>query len=145
MPSFVLSSGLASPAESAAYLADKLRFHTDAADLALDLLAQEPQIVALDTRKPAAYATGHIPGAISFPHVTMTVESTAALDRDKVYVCYCDGIGCNGSTWGAFKMASLGFQVKELLGGLDFWVRDGHPLSTGPEPGQLTSIIQCQC
>jgi len=42
-------------------------------------------------------------------------------------VTYCDGIGCNASTKGALDMAKLGFNVKELIGGLDWWKRDGHP------------------
>ncbi|STQ91862.1 rhodanese-like domain-containing protein [Iodobacter fluviatilis] len=144
--SAVKSSGLASPAESAAYLAEKLRFHTDAADLASDLYAQHSEIVALDTRSSEAYERGHIPGAISFPHRLMDEASTARLDRSKVYVCYCDGIGCNGSTWGSYKLAKLGFMVKELIGGLDFWQRDGHPIALGAEAGVLAGGgIECDC
>jgi hypothetical protein len=29
-------------------------------------------------------------------------------------------------TKGAFKMSKLGFRMKELIGGLDWWKRDGH-------------------
>lgn len=56
----------------------------------------------------------------------MTEESTKNLDRNILYVTYCDGIGCNASTKGALKMAELGFKVKELIGGLDWWKRDGY-------------------
>ena len=49
----------------------------------------------------------------------MNSETTARLDRGKVYVVYRDGIGCNASTKGAYKLARLGFRTKELLGGLD--------------------------
>ena len=48
-------------------------------------------------------------------------------DRGGLVVTYCDGIGCNASTKGALKMAELGFRTKELIGGLDWWKRDGHP------------------
>jgi rhodanese-related sulfurtransferase len=44
-----------------------------------------------------------------------------------VYVIYCDGIGCNASTKGVYKLSLLEFRAKELLGGLDWWQRDGHP------------------
>ncbi|SMB42821.1 Sulfurtransferase (fragment) [Serratia proteamaculans] len=27
--------------------------------------------------------------------------------------------------------------MKELIGGLDFWLRDGHPLATGEQSGSL--------
>ena len=80
---------------------------------------------------------GHIPGAVSFPHREMSAETTAQLDRSKVYVVYCDGIGCNASTKGAYKLARLGFRTKELLGGIDWWRRDGHPVAASHEPGSL--------
>ena len=56
----------------------------------------------------------------------MSEETTKDLDKSKMYVTYCDGIGCNASTKGAVNLAKLGFNVKELLGGLDWWKRDGY-------------------
>jgi rhodanese-related sulfurtransferase len=67
----------------------------------------------------------------------MNAETVASLDRSKVYVVYCDGIGCNASSKGAYKLALLGFRTKELLGGLDWWRRDGHPVMVSHEPGSL--------
>lgn len=134
--------------ESAEWLSKKLAWYADAWDLAEDLSRGVEAIVVIDTRSAEAYRLGHICGAISFPHRTMTPESTAQLDRSKVYVTYCDGIGCNGSTKGAWKLACAGFRVKELIGGLDFWQRDNHPLVKGNEPGSwpLTVILSdCGC
>jgi hypothetical protein len=37
-----------------------------------------------------------------------------------------EGARDNGSTKGAVNMLKLGFRVKELIGGLDWWKRDGH-------------------
>jgi rhodanese-related sulfurtransferase len=54
----------------------------------------------IDARSCDAYAAGHIPGAVSFPHREMCAETTARLDRSKVYVVYCDGIGCNAINQG---------------------------------------------
>lgn len=133
--SAVLEFGIPEPYEMAAAMLDTLRVHTDSWDLSVDLAAGCPDIVVIDARSRESYAAGHIPGAVSFPHREMSSQSTAALDRDKVYVVYCDGIGCNGSTKGAFKLSRLGFRVKELLGGLDWWRRDGHPVEAGAEPG----------
>ena len=48
----------------------------------------------------------------------------------------------------AFKLARLGFTVKEMLGGLDFWIRDGQPVATGPERGAMPAArpaIECAC
>ena len=108
------------------YYEAKLRYEIDSWDLHEALNSKEVPVV-LDTRSPDAYAAEHIPGAISLPHRQMDRQSTARLDRSRLYVTYCDGIGCNASTKGALKMAKLGFRVKELLGGLDWWKRDGHP------------------
>ena len=56
----------------------------------------------------------------------MSPETTRHVDKNALVVTYCDGIGCNGSTKGAVNMLKLGFRVKELMGGLDWWKRDGH-------------------
>jgi rhodanese-related sulfurtransferase len=72
----------------------------------------------------------------------MSAETTSGLDRGKVYVVYCDGIGCNASTKGSHKLARLGFRTKELLGGLDWWSRDGHPVMTSLEPGRLHAAAE---
>ncbi len=109
---------------------DKLRYETDSWDLN-EAMQNDERVVVIDARSPKAFAEGHIPGAINFPHRTMNEDSTANLDRDPLYVTYCDGIGCNASTKGALNMARLGFRVKELMGGLDWWKRDGYPTETG--------------
>lgn len=81
-----------------------------------------------------------------FSRGATTASTTAVLDRNLVYVCYCDGIGCNGSTQGAYKLASLGFEVKELIGGLHWWRQDGFAVATGSEPGVLLEGgIACAC
>ncbi len=107
------------------HYSDKLEFETDSWDLQ-DALGKGEKIVVIDARSSESFKKEHIPGAISFPHRTMNAESTRSLDRAALYVVYCDGIGCNASTKGAFNMAKLGFRVKELIGGLDWWKRDGY-------------------
>jgi rhodanese-related sulfurtransferase len=73
----------------------------------------------------------------------MNIESTKDLDKDKLYVVYCDGIGCNASTKGAMNMLSLGFNVKELMGGLDWWKKDGYQTEgSGANPGE---DLHCAC
>jgi rhodanese-related sulfurtransferase len=118
-----------------------LRAYTDAADVAEDLAAGAP-IQVIDARRAEAYAKAHIPGAISFPHRTMDAESVKRLPRDVLIVTYCDGIGCNASTKAAYKLAGFGFSVKELIGGLDFWIRDGLPVESGAAP---EGAIRCGC
>jgi rhodanese-related sulfurtransferase len=101
----------------------KLEFEIDSWDLKVAREAGE-NVTVIDARGPKAYAQEHIAGAINIPHGKMTAAFTA---RASLVVTYCDGIGCNGSTKGALRMTELGFRTKELIGGLDWWKRDGHP------------------
>jgi len=107
------------------HYSDKLEFEIDSWDLraALD---QGEKIVVIDARSAQGYAEEHIAGAVNMPYRTMNEQSTRELDRSVLYVTYCDGIGCNASTKGALNLARLGFRVKELMGGLDWWKRDGY-------------------
>ncbi|TJZ75650.1 rhodanese-like domain-containing protein [Chitiniphilus eburneus] len=107
------------------HYANKLAYEIDAWDLSEALRAGQ-DVIVVDARSPSAYAREHIPGAINLPHRSMDHATTAHLDRATLYVSYCDGIGCNASTKGAYKLAQLGFTVKELMGGLDWWKRDGY-------------------
>lgn len=104
----------------------KLEFEIDSWDLKVAREAGEP-ITVIDARPRPAFAREHIPGAISLPHREMNAETTRAIDRKTLVVTYCDGIGCNASTKGALRMTELGFRTRELIGGLDWWKRDGHP------------------
>ncbi|MFF6901546.1 rhodanese-like domain-containing protein [Streptomyces hydrogenans] len=109
-----------------AYYQAKLAYETDSADLR-DALAAGQDLVVVDGRSSESYAAEHIPGAISIPHRSISQDSLAGLSKAPLYVTYCDGIGCNASTKTAIKLATAGFRVKELIGGLDWWKRDGHP------------------
>lgn len=62
-----------------------------------------------------------------------------------IIVTYCDGIGCNGSTKAALKLTALGFQVKEMLGGLDWWQRDGYAVVTAAEPAAPPPLARVKC
>ena len=119
--------------DAAQHFRDKLAFETDAWDLNKMRRTSE-KVIVVDARSESAFAGGHIPGAVSFPHRKMSRESTGHLERDALYVTYCDGIGCNASTKCALKLAELGFHVKELIGGIDWWKRDGYPTETALVP-----------
>jgi rhodanese-related sulfurtransferase len=114
--------------EQLQHYADKLAYETDAWDLQEALRAGE-HIIVIDARAPQAFEDEHIPGAINLPHRSMSVETAGHLEQAALVVTYCDGIGCNASTKAALNMTRLGFRVKELIGGLDWWKRDGHPTS----------------
>ena len=121
---------------------DKLDFEIDPSDL-YNALDHGEKILPVDTRQSFAYDKEHIPGAINLPYREMDENSTKQLDKSLIYVCYCDGIGCNASTKGALKMTKLGFKVKELIGGIEWWKFDGYA-TEGIEYSQGL-IIKCAC
>ena len=122
---------------------NKLAFEMDPSDL-FDALNNNEKVIALDTRKPLGFQQEHIPTAINIPHREMNEESTKHLDKGVLYITYCDGIGCNASTKGALNMAKLGFSVKELIGGIEWWKLDGYA-TEGTMADTTGSKIQCAC
>ncbi|HJV39637.1 MAG TPA: rhodanese-like domain-containing protein [Geothrix sp.] len=136
----------AHPDSMAAGFLAKLAHATDPSDVAVDLENGVNGFIVVDARTPEAYFDGHVPGAINFPHRAMNAASTAHLSKELVYVTYCDGIGCNASTKAAYKLAALGFKVKEMLGGLDWWIRDGYAVEVGAETVRVSGDgIRCGC
>ncbi|QBA21932.1 rhodanese-like domain-containing protein [Chryseobacterium indologenes] len=120
----------------------KLMYEMDPSDL-YDVFQNSTEYIAVDTRKSNGYSKEHIPSAINLPHREMTEESTRHLDKSKIYVCYCDGIGCNASTKGALKMTQLGFKVMELIGGIEWWKFDGYA-TEGTDPTNGSAFV-CSC
>jgi rhodanese-related sulfurtransferase len=127
--------------EQMKYYEDKLKYEIDSWDLNESL--KDSKTVVIDARASNAYEKEHIPMSINIPHRTMNEETTKHLDKNILYVTYCDGIGCNASTKGALNMTKLGFKVKELLGGLDWWIRDGY--ETKGISGKASKNIECGC
>ena len=117
--------------EALSFFYNKLCYETDPADVYADVQDGEPDFVVIDARSHESYLREHVPGAINMPHKEMNMISTANLPKEKLMVVYCDGIGCNASTKGSAKLISLGFRAKEMMGGIDWWKRDGYPVETG--------------
>jgi len=111
--------------EQIKYYENKLAFEMDASDL-FNAMKTGENIIPIDARRDFGFRAEHIPDAINIPHREMNEESTKQLDKQTIYVTYCDGIGCNASTKGALNMAKLGFKVKELLGGIEWLKFDGY-------------------
>ncbi|GAA3812992.1 rhodanese-like domain-containing protein [Streptomyces phyllanthi] len=150
----VLRVAPASPATAAAYFRASLTFHTDVSDVAAALATDgDPGFVLLDSRSAQAWDQGHIPGAVHLPTALVPEQAGQLLDRSVPVVTYCWGPGCDGATRAALALAELGFQVKEMLGGFEYWVREGFAYETwegreqrGPDP--LTAPVDagnCGC
>jgi len=124
------------------YYENKLKFEIDPADLFVAMNNGE-KVLAVDARSTTSFDAEHIPGAVNIPHATMTSENTKYLDRDVLFVIYCDGIGCNGSTKGALNMTRLGLKVKELIGGIEWWKSGGY--ATEGEKASQGLEVKCAC
>jgi rhodanese-related sulfurtransferase len=101
----------------------RLAVETDVSDVA----AARDGLVLIDARSAEAYEAGHLPGAINLPHATIDEEAVAALP-DGQLVAYCWGPACNGAVKACRRLAELGRPAKEMLGGFEYWQRDGHPV-----------------
>jgi rhodanese-related sulfurtransferase len=112
----------ASPEEANAHFARRLAFETDCADVARDVRLGVTPYTIVDVRSPEQYAAGHVPGAVNAP------SGLRADLPDGVLVVYCWGPGCNGADIAAARLTAQGRQVKTMLGGFEYWVREGQPV-----------------
>lgn len=115
------------------HFAARLAFETDPSDVRAAQLAGE-RITLVDVRGDGPWAQGRIEGAIHLPHREIAQRAAAEVPRDAPVVVYCWGPGCNGGTRGALAFARLGYEVREMIGGFEYWAREGLPLvdASGP-------------
>ncbi|PRY29131.1 rhodanese-like domain-containing protein [Umezawaea tangerina] len=131
----------ADPEAAAAFFAAELAFEADPDDVVRDLESGDTKgFLLVETRGAQAFAHARIPGAVNLPYAEMSAESTEDLDRDTVYVCYCESFQCNAATKGALRLARLGFKVKRLAGGITAWRAAGYPVE-----GDGVEGVTCAC
>src|SRR4051794_25964731 len=107
------------------HFAGRLAFETDVADVAAALREEDHGLVLIDSRSGEAYAAGHLPGALNLPRPYAPAGLPGGL-----LVVYCWGPACNGATKAARELASLGRPVKEMIGGFEYWLREGHAVES---------------
>jgi len=120
------------PADSikaAQHFQSLLEFETDCWDVHAALSGGEADFVVLDVRSVDAYRRGHVAGALSRPHATITAETMSQYPVDTVFVVYCAGPHCNGAQRAAIRLAHLGRPVKLMIGGITGWLDEGFELS----------------
>jgi rhodanese-related sulfurtransferase len=136
-PGHTPAPGYGSPAAAAAYFAAALAFHTDVSDVAAALAAGgDPGFTLVDSRSAESWEQGHIPGALHLPTARIPGHAAELLDRDRPVVVHCWGPGCNGALRAALALATLGYQVKEMLGGIEYWIREGFAYETAEGPAR---------
>ena len=110
-----------------AHFAAKLRYETDASDVAEALAAGE-RIALVDTRSHAAWHQGHAVGALHIPRAQVPDRAPLEIAIDTPVVVYCWSPGCNGADKTALEFAKLGYEVKLMIGGFEYWAREGYPI-----------------
>jgi len=89
-----------------------------------------PGFVLLDSRGEDAWRQGHVPGALHLPTDDIPDRAGELLDINVPVITYCWGPGCNGATRAALALAQLGYRVKEMIGGIEYWTREGFAVQT---------------
>ncbi|KAA0598919.1 MULTISPECIES: rhodanese-like domain-containing protein [Azospirillum] len=128
MTSLVTEIPAAPSEDAAAHFAKRLSFETDCWDVHESLKSGSPDFVLLDVRGPAAYARGHVPGALNLPHGKMTERRMEEWPEGTLFVVYCAGPHCNGADRAALRLARLGRPVKLMIGGVTGWTDEGFAL-----------------
>lgn len=148
-----LRQPLAQPADAVTFFAAKLTFQTDVSDVHAALETGSPGFVLVDSRGSASWHQGRIPGALHLPTAEIPDRASSALDPAVPVITYCWGPGCDGATRAALALAGLGFRVKEMIGGIEYWIREGFPVETDAgvvrqSPDPLTApggTVACDC
>lgn len=130
-----MCSSLFSMTDALAYFSAKLALETDASDVYAAQRAGET-LVLVDVRGADAWAQGRVPGAVHMPYREIAERAPAELDPTIPVVVYCWSPGCNAGAKGALEFARLGYRVREMIGGYEYWVREGQPTENdgGPLP-----------
>jgi len=123
------------------YFSAKLRHETDASDVYAAQKAGK-SLVLVDVRSEEAWAQGRILGAVHMPYSEIAQRAPAELDPAVPVVVYCWSPGCNAGAKGAVEFAKLGYSVREMIGGYEYWVREGQPIEN--DEGTLARVFDPQ-
>ena len=134
------------------FFAAKLAHETDPSDVHAARQRGE-NLVVVDSRGAASWHQGRVSGAVHLPTADIAQRAAELLPAGSEVVVYCWGPGCNGSTRAALALSRLGYRVKEMIGGFEYWAREGLPVETDEGVGARTpdpltapvSAITCDC
>lgn len=141
-PASVSPLTAAEQAAAVAHFAAKLRFETDAADVVTALAAGE-RLALVDTRNLASWNQGHARGAIHMPRLEVVERAPREIPIDMPVVVYCWSPGCNGADKAALEFAKLGYEVRLMIGGFEYWAREGYAVddASGPVERPLDPLV----
>ncbi|NYD55657.1 rhodanese-like domain-containing protein [Microbacterium pseudoresistens] len=113
--------------DRAAFFTAKLDAETDGSDVYVAQRAGE-ELYVVDVRSDEAWAQGRVAGAIHMHYSEIAARAPQEIPTDARVVVYCWSPGCNAGAKGALEFAKLGYDVREMIGGFEYWVREGYPV-----------------
>lgn len=124
------------------YFAAKLAHETDPSDVYAAQQAGEGFIL-VDVRSRDAWDQGHALGAVHMPYREIAARAPRELEAGVPVVVYCWSPGCNAGAKGAVEFAKLGYAVREMIGGFEYWAREGLPVESadGPLPRIFDPLV----
>lgn len=123
------------------FFSAKLAHETDASDVYAAQKSGE-DFVLVDVRGDEAWAQGRIAGAIHMPYAQIARRAATEIAPGTQVVVYCWSPGCNAGAKGALEFSRLGYPVKEMIGGYEYWVREGQPAEN--DRGPLPRVFDAQ-
>lgn len=119
--------------QAADFFTHELEFKTNPHGVKAVVDGKVKNVTIVDLRTAQDFAKGHIPGAINVPwdqHKSFDDNETrfSELRKDGYNYVYCYELLCNLGQKAAKKFASLGYPVKEMVGGFDEWEKKGLPI-----------------
>jgi rhodanese-related sulfurtransferase len=118
------------PAEAVTFFSGRLTVQADVSDVHASMESGSPGFVLVDSRATEAWEQGHVTGAVHLPTADIPARAAELLDPTVPVITYCWGPGCDGATRAALALAQLGYRVKEMIGGIEYWIREGFPVET---------------
>lgn len=107
-------------------MADPAQFH--------DMISADSAATLIDARKHDEYSAGHLKGAmlINWLDTENFKQEAAKLDKSKTIYVYCRS--GRRSNQAANWLASQGFKVVDMAGGILAWEKAGLPIDTSVKP-----------
>ncbi|WP_142215886.1 rhodanese-like domain-containing protein [Streptomyces sp. SLBN-118] len=88
------------------------------------------QTARINSRSTESWDQGHVPAAIHLPTALIPEQAGQLLDKEVPVVTYCWGPGCNRRPVPRSLSPNCAYQVKEMLGGFEYWAREGFEFET---------------
>ncbi len=117
----------ADPAQLVAHFEARRQAETDSSDVYAAIKAGEA-FVLVDVRGDDAWAQGRAANAIHMHYSEIASRAPAEIPAGTPVVVYCWSPGCNAAQKGALEFARLGYGVREMIGGFEYWAREGYPV-----------------